>query len=151
MYNKKVMDHFMNPRNVGEIANADGMGEVGNLKCGDIMRIYLKVNPETDVIDDIKFKTFGCGSAVASSSIATEMILGQTVEEALKITNKDVLRELGGLPTIKVHCSVLAEQAFKAAAYDYATKHNKHYAALENYSPEDADHDHDHDHDDDED
>ena len=145
MYNKKVMDHFMNPRNVGEIADADGMGEVGNLKCGDIMRIYLKVNPETDVIEDIKFKTFGCGSAVASSSIATEMIYGKTVEEALKLTNKDVLRELGGLPTIKVHCSILAEQAFKAAAYDYATRHNKHYAALENYSPEDAEHDHDHD------
>lgn len=145
MYNQKVMDHFMNPRNVGEIADHDGMGEVGNLKCGDIMRIYLKVNPETDVIDIIKFKTFGCGSAVASSSIATEMIMGKTVDEALKITNKDVLRELGGLPTIKVHCSVLAEQAFKAAAYDYATRHGKQYAGLEGYIPGEDDHDHDHD------
>ncbi|NMB03425.1 MAG: Fe-S cluster assembly scaffold protein NifU [Tissierellia bacterium] len=144
MYNQKVMDHFMNPRNVGEIENADGMGEVGNLRCGDIMRIYLKIDPTSDVINEIKFKTFGCGSAVASSSIATEMIKGKTVEEALQITNKDVLRELGGLPTIKIHCSVLAEQAVKAAVYDYATKHGKHYAALENYSPEDDDHDHDH-------
>ncbi|HHT20907.1 MAG TPA: Fe-S cluster assembly scaffold protein NifU [Tissierellia bacterium] len=149
MYNKKVMDHFMNPRNVGEIADPDGMGEVGNLKCGDIMRIYLRIDPTTDVIEDIKFKTFGCGSAVASSSIATEMIMGKTVEEALKLTNKDVLKELGGLPTIKVHCSVLAEQAFKAAAYDYATRHDKHYAALENYSPEEAEHDHHHDEDED--
>lgn len=140
----------MNPRNVGEIADADGMGEVGNLKCGDIMRIYLKINPDTDVIEDIKFKTFGCGSAVASSSIATEMIYGKTVEEALKLTNKDVLRELGGLPTIKVHCSVLAEQAFKAAAFDYSTKSGKTYAALEGYEPADDDH-HDHDHDEDED
>lgn len=141
LYSDKVMDHFMNPRNVGVIEDADGMGEVGNLKCGDIMRIYLKVNPETDVVEDIKFKTFGCGSAVASSSIATEMIKGKTMDEALKVTNKDVLKALGGLPTIKIHCSVLAEQAFRAAAYDYSQKNGKQYAALKDYTPEGDDHD----------
>ncbi|WP_459128799.1 Fe-S cluster assembly scaffold protein NifU [Guggenheimella bovis] len=146
LYNDRVMDHFMNPRNVGEIENADGVGEVGNVKCGDIMRIYLKVNPETDVIDDIKFKTFGCGSAVASSSMATEMMKGKTIEEALKITNQDVLKALGGLPTVKIHCSVLAAQAFKVAAFDYATRHNKEYEALKGFDPKDLEHDHDHDH-----
>jgi nitrogen fixation NifU-like protein len=135
MYNDKVMDHFMNPRNVGEIENPDGVGEVGNIRCGDIMKIYLRIN-EDEVIEDIKFRTFGCGSAVASSSIATELIKGKTVKEALKITNKDVLRELGGLPVIKVHCSVLAEQALKAAVLDYATKTGKHYEELDGFNPE---------------
>lgn len=140
MYNDRVMDHFMNPRNVGEIENADGVGEVGNIRCGDIMKIYIKVNDE-EVIEDIKFKTFGCGSAVASSSMATELIKGKTVKEALQITNKDVLKELGGLPVIKVHCSVLAEQALKAAVLDYATKSGKHYPELDGFDP-DEEHEH---------
>lgn len=120
MYNEKVMEHFMNPRNVGEIEDADGIGEVGNFKCGDIMKVYIKV--EDNIIKDIKFKTFGCASAIASSSIATEMIKGKTVEEALKFTNKQVVEELGGLPPEKVHCSVLAEQAIHAAINDYLGK-----------------------------
>lgn len=140
MYNDRVMDHFMNPRNVGEIENADGVGEVGNIRCGDIMKIYIKINDE-EVIEDIKFKTFGCGSAVASSSMATELIKGKTVKEALQITNKDVLKELGGLPVIKVHCSVLAEQALKAAVLDYATKTGKHYPELDGFDP-DEEHEH---------
>ena len=139
MYTEIVMDHFMNPRNVGEIENADGMGEVGNVKCGDIMRIYIKVNAE--VIEDIKFKTFGCGSAIAASSMATELIKGLTIEEALKVTNKQVVDSLGGLPAVKIHCSVLAEQALKAAIYDYATKNNKTYAGLEGFDPHEE-HDH---------
>ena len=139
MYTEIVMDHFMNPRNVGEIENADGVGEVGNIKCGDIMRIYIKVNGET--IEDIKFKTFGCGSAIAASSMATVLIKGLTVEEALKVTNKQVVEALGGLPAVKVHCSVLAEQALKAAIYDYATKNHKTYDGLEGFDPHD-DHDH---------
>lgn len=143
MYNDMVMEHFMNPQNVGEIENADGVGQVGNVKCGDIMKIYLKINAE-EIIEDIKFKTFGCGSAVASSSMATVIIKGKSVEEALKITNKDVLEALGGLPAVKVHCSVLAEQALKAAVYDYAQKTGKHYAALDGFDPSDDDHDHDH-------
>jgi nitrogen fixation NifU-like protein len=133
------MDHFMNPRNVGEIENADGIGEVGNVKCGDIMRIYIKV--ENEVIDDIKFKTFGCGSAIAASSMATVLIKGMTIEEALKVTNKQVVEALGGLPAVKIHCSVLAEQALKAAIYDYANKVGKTYAGLEGFDPND-DHDH---------
>ena len=140
MYNDKVMDHFMNPRNVGEIENADGVGEVGNIRCGDIMKIYIKVDDD-EVIEDIKFKTFGCGSAVASSSMATELIKGKTVKEALQITNKDVLKELGGLPVIKVHCSVLAEQALKAAVLDYANKKGKHYSELDGFDP-DEEHEH---------
>jgi nitrogen fixation NifU-like protein len=120
MYTEKVMEHFTNPRNVGVIENADGVGEVGNVKCGDIMKIYLKI--EDEVITDVKFKTFGCGSAVASSSVATELIKGRTVKEALNLSNKEVIAELGGLPTVKIHCSVLAEQAIKAAVYDYAQK-----------------------------
>lgn len=139
MYTEIVMDHFMNPRNVGEIENADGVGEVGNVKCGDIMRIYIKVNGET--IEDIKFKTFGCGSAIAASSMATVLIKGLTVEEALKVTNKQVVEALGGLPAVKVHCSVLAEQALKAAIYDYAAKNGKTYNGLEGFDPHD-DHDH---------
>lgn len=139
MYTEIVMDHFMNPRNVGEIENADGIGEVGNVKCGDIMRIYIKV--EDEKIIDIKFKTFGCGSAIAASSVATEIIMGLTVEEALKVTNKQVVDALGGLPPVKIHCSVLAEQALKAAIYDYASKNGKVYAGLEGFDPHD-DHDH---------
>lgn len=140
MYNETVMDHFTNPRNVGVIENADGIGEVGNVKCGDIMKMYIKV--ENEVITDIKFKTFGCGSAIASSSIATEIIMGKTIDEALAITNKDVIDALGGLPAVKIHCSVLAEQALKLAIYDYAQKSGKTYAGLEGFDP-DADH-HDH-------
>ncbi len=145
MYSDKVMDHFMNPRNVGEIENADGVGQVGNAKCGDIMKMYLKV--EDDIIVDVKFKTFGCGSAIATSSIATEMIVGKTLEEAVELTNTAVVEALDGLPPVKVHCSVLAEQAVKAAIYDYAQRHNLVIKGMENYVPIDEDHDH-HDHDD---
>jgi nitrogen fixation NifU-like protein len=140
MYNERVMDHFTNPRNVGEIENADGVGQVGNVKCGDIMKIYLKI--EDEVITDVKFKTFGCGSAIASSSMATEMILGKTVKFALNLTNQDVLQELGGLPAVKVHCSVLAEQAIKAAIYNYAQENNKVYEELEGFDPDDLEHEH---------
>ena len=121
MYSEKVMDHFMNPRNVGEIDNADGVGQVGNAKCGDIMKIYLKI--EDGIIRDVKFKTFGCGAAVATSSMATELILGKTIEEAQQITNKAVMEALDGLPPAKVHCSVLAEEAIGAALLDYKRKH----------------------------
>lgn len=117
MYSAKVMDHFANPRNVGEIENADGVGEVGNPKCGDIMKMFLKI--DNNVITDVKFKTFGCGAAIATSSIATEMIKGKTIDEALKLTNKAVVEALDGLPPVKLHCSVLAEQAVKAALADY--------------------------------
>lgn len=120
MYSDKVMDHFSNPRNVGEIENADGVGEVGNLKCGDIMKIYLKI--ENDIIVDVKFKTFGCGAAVATSSMATELVKGKSVKEALTLTNAAVMEALEGLPPVKVHCSVLAEQALKAAIADYYKK-----------------------------
>lgn len=140
MYNERVMDHFTNPRNVGEIPNADGIGEVGNVKCGDIMKIYLKI--EDEVITDVKFKTFGCGSAIASSSMATEMIMGKSVKYALNLTNKDVLEELGGLPAVKVHCSVLAEQAIKAAIYNYAKDNNKSYEELEGFNPDELEHEH---------
>ena len=118
MYSEKVIDHFSNPRNVGEIENADGVGTVGNSKCGDIMRMYLKVD-DNGVITDCKFKTFGCGAAIATSSMATELIKGKRIEDALKLTNKAVVEALDGLPPIKVHCSVLAEQAVKAALSDY--------------------------------
>ena len=117
LYSEKVMDHFTHPRNVGIIEDASGVGEVGNAKCGDIMKMYLDI--ENDVIKDVKFETFGCGSAIASSSMATEMIKGKTVEEALAITNKDVVDALGGLPAHKLHCSVLAEEAIKSAVKDY--------------------------------
>ncbi|SKC69785.1 Fe-S cluster assembly scaffold protein NifU [Maledivibacter halophilus] len=147
MYSEKVMDHFTNPRNVGEIENADGVGQVGNAKCGDIMKMYLKI--EDDTIVDVKFKTFGCGSAIATSSIATEMIIGKSVEEAVGLTNRAVVEALDGLPTQKIHCSVLAEQAVKAAIYDYAQKNNLVIKGLENYKPVDDVHDH-HDHDEDE-
>lgn len=119
-YSAKVMDHFSNPRNVGEIENADGIGEVGNSKCGDIMKMYLKI--DNDIITDVKFKTFGCGAAIATSSMATEMVKGKTIEEALKLTNRAVMEALDGLPPVKVHCSVLAEQAIKAALCDYYKK-----------------------------
>ncbi|HNW33186.1 MAG TPA: Fe-S cluster assembly scaffold protein NifU, partial [Candidatus Dojkabacteria bacterium] len=116
-YSQKVMDHFMNPRNVGSIENPDGVGEVGNPRCGDIMRIYLKI--ENDVITDIKFQTFGCGAAVATSSMITEMVKGENIEEALKISNQNVAEALGGLPPVKMHCSNLAAQALKAAIDNY--------------------------------
>ena len=117
LYSEKVMEHFRNPRNVGVIENADGVGEVGNAKCGDIMKIYLKI--ENDTVTDVKFETFGCGSAIASSSMATEMIRGRSIEEALELTNQAVTEALGGLPPHKVHCSVLAEEAVRAAVKDY--------------------------------
>lgn len=122
MYSEKVMDHFQNPRNVGEIEEASGVGTVGNAKCGDIMRIYLDIDDESHMIKDCKFKTFGCGAAVATSSMATEMVKGKTIEEAMKVTNKAVMEALDGLPPVKVHCSVLAEQAIKAAVADYYTR-----------------------------
>lgn len=121
MYTEKVMEHFTNPRNVGEIENADGVGEVGNMKCGDIMRIYLKVNDQ-DVIEDIKFRTFGCGAAIATSSAVTEMVKGKTIDEALEITNKQVAEELGGLPENKMHCSNLAADALHKAIEDLKNK-----------------------------
>ena len=117
LYSEKVMDHFMNPRNVGTIENASGVGEVGNAKCGDIMKIYLKI--ENDIIVDVKFETFGCGSAIASSSMATEMIKGKSIADAMELTNKAVCEALDGLPAQKVHCSVLAEEAIKSALKDY--------------------------------
>lgn len=120
LYSDKVFEHFTNPRNVGEIPDADGVGEVGNARCGDIMKMYLKI--EDDVIQDVKFKTFGCGAAIATSSIATEMIKGKPIEDALKLTNQAVIEALDGLPAVKIHCSVLAEQAVKAALSDYYTR-----------------------------
>ena len=141
LYNDIVMDHFLNPKNVGEIDNPDGTGINGSPVCGDMMQIQIKVEGET--ITDAKFKTFGCGSAIASSSMATSMIIGKTIEEALEITNKQIIDELGGLPPVKVHCSVLADKAIKNAIYDYAQKNNKYYKALEGYDPE-ADEDDEH-------
>ena len=120
LYSEKVMDHFRNPRNVGVIENADGVGEVGNAKCGDIMKIYLKI--ENDIIEDVKFETFGCGSAIASSSMATELIKGKHLEEAVQLSNKAVVEALEGLPPQKIHCSVLAEEAIKAAIDDYRSR-----------------------------
>ena len=125
LYSEKVMDHFENPRNVGKMPDADGIGEVGNAKCGDIMRMYIKVRD--DVITDVKFNTFGCGSAIASSSMATEMIKGQKIEDALKLSNKAVVEALDGLPAHKLHCSVLAEEAVRAAVKDYYDKHGVAY------------------------
>lgn len=141
MYSKTVMEHFTNPRNVGEIENADGIGEVGNVKCGDIMRMYLKI--EDNTIKDVKFKTFGCGSAIASSSMATELIKGKTIDEAMNLTNKAVADALDGLPPIKMHCSVLAEQAIKAALLDYSKKNNVHIDGLEDINFDEDHHDHD--------
>lgn len=122
LYSEKVMDHFLHPRNVGSIENADGVGEVGNAKCGDIMKIFLKIDKDTQVITDVKFETFGCGSAIASSSMATEMIKGKPLSEALTLSNKAVAEALDGLPAHKMHCSVLAEEAIKAAVKDYYDK-----------------------------
>jgi len=124
MYTGKVMEHFTNPRNVGEIENADGVGEVGNMKCGDIMRIYIKVNDQ-DVIEDVKFRTFGCGAAIATSSVVTEMVKGKKLDEALEITNKKVAEELGGLPENKMHCSNLAADALHKAIEDLKSKRNQ--------------------------
>lgn len=121
MYSEKVMDHFNNPRNVGEIENASGVGTVGNAKCGDIMRMYFDIDAQ-GIIRDVKFKTFGCGAAVATSSMATELVKGKTVQEALAVTNKAVMEALDGLPPVKVHCSLLAEEAIHAALWDYAQK-----------------------------
>ena len=120
LYSEKVLDHFSNPRNVGEIENADGVGEVGNAICGDIMKMYIKV--DDGIISDVKFKTFGCGAAVATSSMATELIKGKSIDDALKLTNKAVVEALDGLPAVKLHCSVLAEQAIKSALADYYTR-----------------------------
>ena len=125
LYSDKVMDHFMNPRNVGCIDDADGIGEIGNAKCGDIMKIYLKI--ENDIIVDVKFETFGCGSAIASSSMATEMIKGKSIQDALALTNQAVCEALDGLPAAKVHCSVLAEEAIKSALKDYYDKNGIAY------------------------
>lgn len=143
MYNETVMDHFMNPHNVGEIEDADGVGVYGSPVCGDMMKITIKV--ENNVITDAKFKTFGCGSAIASSSMATDMLIGKTVEEALALSNKDVLEKLGGLPGPKIHCSVLSEQAIKCAIYDYAQKNGLHYDALDGFDPDAEEDPHDHD------
>lgn len=140
LYSEKVMDHFMNPRNVGTIEDADAIGEVGNAKCGDIMRIYLKIN--NNIIEDVKFETFGCGSAIASSSMATEMIKGKSIDEALTLTNKAVTEALDGLPAHKLHCSVLAEGAIKAAIKDYYDKNGIEYDQEEF---KDVEHDHEHD------
>ena len=125
LYSDKVMDHFRNPRNVGRIENADGVGEVGNARCGDIMTIYLKI--DNDIITDVKFETFGCGSAIASSSMATELIKGKPISEAVQLTNKAVAEALDGLPAHKMHCSVLAEEAIKAALKNYYEKNNIEY------------------------
>ena len=130
MYSEKVMDHFNNPQNVGEIENASGVGTVGNAKCGDIMRINLDID-ENQVIRDCKFKTFGCGAAVATSSMATELVKGKTIQEAMEVTNKAVMEALDGLPPVKVHCSLLAEEAIHAALWDYAQKNNITIEGLE--------------------
>lgn len=140
MYTEKVMDHFRNPRNMGEIEEASGVGTVGNAKCGDIMRIYLDI--QEGIIKDVKFKTFGCGAAVATSSMATELVKGKTIQEAMTITNRAVLEALDGLPTNKVHCSLLAEEALQAALWDYAKKNGIEIEGLEE-PKEDVDH-HDH-------
>jgi nitrogen fixation protein NifU and related proteins len=123
VYSEKVLEHFREPRNVGELEDADAVGDVGNPKCGDMMRITLKINPETDIIEDIRFKTFGCGAAIAVSSMLTELVKGKTLQEALALNNQTVADELGGLPPVKMHCSVLGEQGIVAALQDYYSKH----------------------------
>lgn len=140
LYNEKVMDNFLNPKNVGEIDNPDGTGVYGSPVCGDMMQIQIKV--EDDIIKDAKFKTFGCGSAIASSSMATSMIIGKSIDEALELTNKQIVDELGGLPPVKIHCSVLADHAIKSAIYDYAQKNGKTYKGLEGFDPDADDDDH---------
>ena len=142
MYTEKVKDHFQNPRNVGEIENASGTGTVGNAKCGDIMRIYLDID-ENQIIQDVKFKTFGCGAAVATSSMATEMVKGKTVQEAMEVTNKAVMEALDGLPPVKVHCSLLAEEAIHAALWDYAQKNGITIEGLEKPKSDISEHDED--------
>ncbi len=142
MYTEKVMDHFQNPRNVGEIENASGTGTVGNAKCGDIMRIYLDID-ENQVIRDVKFKTFGCGAAVATSSMATEMVKGKAVQEAMEVTNKAVMEALDGLPPGKVHCSLLAEEAIHAALWDYAQKNGIVIEGLEKPKSDISEHEED--------
>ena len=137
-YSAKVMDHFMNPRNVGELDNANGVGEVGNAKCGDIMKIYLDI--QDNVIQDVRFNTFGCGAAIATSSMATELIKGKTIEEAMELTNKAVVEALDGLPPVKVHCSVLAEQAVKAALADYYRRQGVDPEPIVGKIEEDCDH-----------
>ena len=131
MYSDKVMDHFTNPRNVGEIENASAVGTVGNARCGDIMRIYLDID-ENQIIKDVKFKTFGCGAAIATSSMATELIKGKSIYEAMEITNKSVMEALDGLPPVKIHCSLLAEEAIHAALWDYSKKNNITIEGLKN-------------------
>ena len=143
MYSDKVMDHFEHPRNVGEIENASGVGTVGTAKCGDIMRIYLDIDDATHMIRDCKFKTFGCGAAVATSSMATEMVKGKTIEEAMQVTNKAVMEALDGLPPVKVHCSLLAEEAIHAALWDYAEKHGIKIQGLEKPKSDISEHDED--------
>ena len=138
-YSEKVLDHFTHPRNVGEIEDANGVGEVGNAKCGDIMKIYLKVSDD-GIIEDVKFKTFGCGAAIATSSMATDLIKGKTIDEALKLTNKAVVEALEGLPPIKVHCSVLAEQAVKSALSDYYRRQGIDPEPIVGKLEEDCDH-----------
>lgn len=140
LYNEKVMDNFLNPKNVGEIENPDGTGVYGSPVCGDMMQIQIKV--EDDIIKDAKFKTFGCGSAIASSSMATSMIIGKSIDDALELTNKQIVDELGGLPPVKIHCSVLADHAIKSAIYDYAQKNGKTYKGLEGFDPDADDDDH---------
>ena len=135
LYSEKVMDHFRNPRNLGKMDDADGIGEVGNAKCGDIMKMYIKV--KDGIIEDVKFNTFGCGSAIASSSMATEMIKGKSIDDALELSNKAVVEALDGLPTHKIHCSVLAEEAVKAAVKDYYDKNGIEYDK-ENFAPDDC-------------
>ncbi|MDD6795463.1 MAG: Fe-S cluster assembly scaffold protein NifU [Clostridiaceae bacterium] len=144
IYTEKVMDHFRNPRNVGEIENADGIGEVGNAKCGDIMRVYLKIDDNT--ITDAKFMTFGCGSAIASSSMATELIKGKKVDEAWELTNKAVAEALDGLPPVKMHCSVLAEEAIHKAINDYRSKNGLEVIPMKESGDDLHDHVHGHDH-----
>ncbi|NLL73834.1 MAG: Fe-S cluster assembly scaffold protein NifU [Clostridiales bacterium] len=142
MYTKKVMDHFSNPRNMGELENPSGVGTVGNAKCGDIMRMYLDIDDD-GIIQDVKFKTFGCGAAIATSSVATELVKGKTVQEALEVTNKAVVEALDGLPPVKVHCSLLAEQAIHAALWDYAEKNGIKIEGLK--KPKNDVHDHEED------
>lgn len=144
-YSEKVMDHFTNPRNVGEIEDASGCGTVGNAVCGDIMRVYLDIDDD-GVIQDAKFKTFGCGAAIATSSMATVLVKGKTVQEALEVTNKAVMKALDGLPQVKVHCSLLAEEAIHAALWDYAEKHDLVIEGLEKPVTDIGEHDHSHGH-----
>ncbi len=144
LYNDTVIEHFMNPHNVGEIEDASGIGSFGSPVCGDMMQMTIKVD-DNQVITDAKFKTYGCGSAIASSSIATDMIIGKTCEEALKITNQDVVDALGGLPAVKVHCSILSEQSIKAAIYDYAQKNGLEFEGLKDFDPNAVEEDHHHD------